>query len=62
MNQVFNIFYRHITLEPGDLLLTGTPAGVSTVKAGDQIRCVMSNEGNDNTIMELQVGVEHAKE
>lgn len=26
-----------ITLEPGDLVLTGTPAGVGPVKAGDQV-------------------------
>ena len=26
-----------ITLEPGDLLLTGTPAGVGPVKAGDKV-------------------------
>ena len=26
-----------ITLEPGDLLLTGTPAGVGPLKAGDQV-------------------------
>ena len=26
-----------ITLEPGDLLLTGTPAGVGRLKAGDRV-------------------------
>ena len=26
-----------ITLEPGDLLLTGTPAGVGPLKAGDTV-------------------------
>jgi 2-keto-4-pentenoate hydratase/2-oxohepta-3-ene-1,7-dioic acid hydratase in catechol pathway len=26
-----------ITLEPGDLLLTGTPAGVGPLKAGDRV-------------------------
>jgi 2-keto-4-pentenoate hydratase/2-oxohepta-3-ene-1,7-dioic acid hydratase in catechol pathway len=28
---------KTVTLEPGDLLLTGTPAGVGPVKSGDQI-------------------------
>eukprot|EP01136_Pigoraptor_vietnamica_P009027 Opistho-1_new@45107 len=28
---------RHMTLEPGDLLLTGTPAGVGPVKPGETI-------------------------
>lgn len=27
------------TLEPGDLILTGTPEGVGAVKLGDQIEC-----------------------
>jgi len=27
------------TLEPGDLLLTGTPAGVSKLEAGDVVKC-----------------------
>lgn len=30
---------KFVTLEPGDLLLTGTPAGVSTLKSGDEIVC-----------------------
>jgi 2-keto-4-pentenoate hydratase/2-oxohepta-3-ene-1,7-dioic acid hydratase in catechol pathway len=28
---------RHMTLEPGDLVLTGTPAGVGPLAAGDQV-------------------------
>jgi len=27
-----------MTLEPGDLILTGTPAGVGLLQAGDQVR------------------------
>jgi 2-keto-4-pentenoate hydratase/2-oxohepta-3-ene-1,7-dioic acid hydratase in catechol pathway len=37
---------RHITLEPGDLIATGTPAGVGAfrdppvfLRAGDVVRC-----------------------
>lgn len=30
---------QFVTMEPGDLLLTGTPKGVSTLKAGDEIEC-----------------------
>ncbi len=30
---------HRFTLEPGDLLLTGTPHGVGPVKAGDKIQC-----------------------
>ncbi len=34
-----------ITLEPGDLLLTGTPAGVGPLKAGDQVDVEISGIG-----------------
>jgi len=30
---------QYVTMEPGDLLLTGTPAGVSSLKDGDEIEC-----------------------
>lgn len=28
---------KYVTMEPGDMLLTGTPPGVSAVKSGDCI-------------------------
>jgi len=34
-----------MTLEPGDLVLTGTPAGVGPLKAGDQIEISVSGLG-----------------
>jgi len=34
---------HHMTLELGDLILTGTPAGVGPVRAGDRIECGISN-------------------
>ena len=35
---------QFITLEPGDVILTGTPAGVGPVKAGDTITCGLGDE------------------
>lgn len=32
---------RYFTLEPGDVVLTGTPAGVSALKPGDQLTLVL---------------------
>jgi 2-keto-4-pentenoate hydratase/2-oxohepta-3-ene-1,7-dioic acid hydratase in catechol pathway len=32
-----------VTLEPGDLILTGTPAGVGPVRSGDEISIQMSD-------------------
>jgi 2-keto-4-pentenoate hydratase/2-oxohepta-3-ene-1,7-dioic acid hydratase in catechol pathway len=34
---VFSFISRIMTLEPGDLVLTGTPAGVGTLKPGDMV-------------------------
>jgi 2-keto-4-pentenoate hydratase/2-oxohepta-3-ene-1,7-dioic acid hydratase in catechol pathway len=33
----------HFTLEPGDVLLTGTPAGVAALAAGDELRARIGN-------------------
>jgi len=35
--QLVEIVSQHFTLEPGDLILTGTPAGVDEVRRGDTI-------------------------
>ncbi len=34
---------RFFTLEPGDLLMTGTPAGVAPLRAGDRVRAALSD-------------------
>ncbi|MDG2496616.1 MAG: fumarylacetoacetate hydrolase family protein [Aquiluna sp.] len=36
---------QNFTLEPGDVILTGSPAGISKVEAGDQIECEISGIG-----------------
>lgn len=35
----------YLTLEPGDVILTGTPSGVSRVTDGDRIECVVDGVG-----------------
>lgn len=47
---------RVMTLEQGDLVLTGTPKGVGPVKVGDVMRAVLSVEGK--SVAEIEVGVE----
>ncbi|KAI0093775.1 hypothetical protein BDY19DRAFT_982663 [Irpex rosettiformis] len=32
-----------MTLEEGDLILTGTPSGIGPIKAGDEIECLLSD-------------------
>jgi 2-keto-4-pentenoate hydratase/2-oxohepta-3-ene-1,7-dioic acid hydratase in catechol pathway len=44
-------------MEPGDVLLTGTPAGVSQVRDGDRIKCDL--RVNDRVLSELSVGVQN---
>jgi fumarylpyruvate hydrolase len=36
---------RYVALEPGDLIMTGTPAGVSSVKRGDTLHGVCEGVG-----------------
>lgn len=43
---------RHFTLEPGDVVMTGTPKGVGPLHVGDRLRVVL---GNDLLIVETGV-------
>ena len=36
---------QNFTLEPGDVILSGSPAGISKIEAGDQIECEISGIG-----------------
>ena len=36
---------RHMTLEPGDLISTGTPAGVGNLEPGDQVEVEVEGIG-----------------
>jgi len=47
---------RVMTLERGDVVLTGTPKGVGQVKAGDVMRCGISVDGKE--IEEARIEVE----
>jgi 2-keto-4-pentenoate hydratase/2-oxohepta-3-ene-1,7-dioic acid hydratase in catechol pathway len=35
-----------MTLLPGDIILTGTPAGITTMSAGDIVECEVEAVGN----------------
>jgi 5-oxopent-3-ene-1,2,5-tricarboxylate decarboxylase/2-hydroxyhepta-2,4-diene-1,7-dioate isomerase len=42
---------RHITLEPGDILSTGTPEGIGPLKDGDEVLCRIEKIGElKNTV------------
>ena len=36
---------QNVTLFPGDVILTGSPAGISRIEAGDQVECEISGIG-----------------
>jgi 2-keto-4-pentenoate hydratase/2-oxohepta-3-ene-1,7-dioic acid hydratase in catechol pathway len=36
---------KNMTLLPGDIILTGSPAGISQIKAGDVIECEIEGIG-----------------
>jgi len=47
----------HFTLVPGDLIFTGTPAGVSKLKAGDVLTAWMKKNDNSKPISALKVKI-----
>lgn len=43
---------RHLTLHPGDLILTGTPAGVGPLEDGDRVVCAVDGIGELETTIQ----------
>lgn len=46
-----------MTLEEGDLILTGTPAGVGPVAAGDKIECGLVDAATNEVLERVEFGV-----
>jgi 2-keto-4-pentenoate hydratase/2-oxohepta-3-ene-1,7-dioic acid hydratase in catechol pathway len=44
LDQVISYISRYVTLKIGDLIFTGTPPGVGTVKVGDTLEAFIENE------------------
>jgi 2-keto-4-pentenoate hydratase/2-oxohepta-3-ene-1,7-dioic acid hydratase in catechol pathway len=45
VGELLRFITRTMTLEPGDLILTGTPAGVGPLKAGDRVEVFVAGIG-----------------
>lgn len=45
ISELVSYLSNHITLYPGDVLFTGTPAGVGEIKPGDRIEASIENVG-----------------
>ena len=60
-NMIFSIpdiivyISKYITLDHGDLILTGTPAGVGPVKRGDQIEAGINGENQFKYAMKFNI-------
>ena len=48
---------RIMTLEPGDLIATGTPAGVGPLTVGDRVRVTVPGVGSVENPVEMGIGV-----
>ena len=46
ISELVSYLSNHITLYPGDVLFTGTPAGVGEIKPGDRIQASIENVGS----------------
>ena len=46
INELISWLSRHITLKPGDIIFTGTPAGVSKLNPNDKIEAEIENIGS----------------
>ena len=44
INHLIHHVSQYFTLEKGDILMTGTPAGVGPLKIGDKLSCYLNNE------------------
>ena len=50
---LIKLITRHFTLEPGDVVLTGTPAGVGPLISGDRLQFKLLNKNHDGIVSEL---------
>lgn len=53
---------RVMTLEEGDVVLTGTPKGVGPIVAGDVVTCGIEVDGKEIEEGKIEIGVEDAPE
>ena len=49
---------RHLTLHPGDIILTGTPSGVGPLNDGDEVLCTVSGIGALKTTIQRMPAVQ----
>ncbi len=50
---------NYVTLNPGDLILTGTPHGIGPIQVGDKLKANLKQDGK--VIVEMNYDVEEEK-
>jgi acylpyruvate hydrolase len=55
--ELLSFISQYFTLHPGDMIFTGTPAGVGPVVIGDVIQCELRHVGSEQLITEMEFGV-----
>ncbi|MFN3699412.1 MAG: fumarylacetoacetate hydrolase family protein [Dictyoglomus sp.] len=43
--QIVSYISKHLTLEAGDIIATGTPSGIAPIYPGDQVECIVEKIG-----------------
>jgi 2-keto-4-pentenoate hydratase/2-oxohepta-3-ene-1,7-dioic acid hydratase in catechol pathway len=43
--EIFSYVSQNVTLYPGDVILTGSPAGLSRIQKGDMVECEIKGLG-----------------
>lgn len=62
-NMIFNSFElisylsNFMTLEPNDLIMTGTPKGIRRAKVGDRLEAGLMDDNNENEIVKMEFNV-----
>ena len=51
---------KYVTLNQGDLILTGTPSGIGPINVGDKLRANLKQ--NEEVLVEMDFKVEEEKE
>lgn len=62
-NMIFNSYElisylsKFMTLEPNDLIMTGTPKGIRRAKIGDRLEAGLMDDNNENEIVKMEFNV-----
>jgi len=59
IGETLEFLTNYVTLNPGDLILTGTPHGIGPIKVGDKLKADLKQE--DEVLVGMEYDVEEEK-